>query len=138
MIRITIGEVYTAYRARSGSSANGDWELLVVKDDKSKDEMTLWLSNPGTGLVDGGQFVIKSIDIVTKKRVPYKDGKVCRDRSQRDVTWRLDVDMNVTVEPVSFATTLGLDVSAADFDDGDLPFDMSDNPFESAYEQLPL
>ena len=132
MIRIAVGEVYTAKRARSGSSGKGPWELLVV--ESGKDEMTLWVSNPGTGITDNRQFVIKSIDFVTKKNVAYKDGRICRDRRDRDVTWKTEVDLNVTVEPIGY-TYSGLDVSAADFDDGgDLPFDMDDNPFD----QLPL
>lgn len=134
MVRITTGEVYTAERVRSGNSGRGAWELIAIKE--GKDELTLWISNPGTGITDGGQFVIKSIDIVTKKNVPYKDGRLCRDRGARDVTWRMECDCNVTVEPVGFSYS-GINVSAADFDDGgELPFSMDDNPFE--IDQLPL
>lgn len=134
MIRIQTGEVYTAERARSGSSANGPWELLVVKE--GREELTLWVTNCGTGITDGGQFRIKSIDVATKKPVAYKDGRVCRDRSVRDVQWRTEMDLNVTVEPLGFAYN-GLDISAAEFDDGsDLPFNMSGNPFD--IDPLPL
>lgn len=134
MIRLKTGEVYTAERARSGSSGNGPWELLVIKE--GRDELTLWVTNTGTGLMDGGQFRIKSIDMVTKKNAPYKDGRLCRNRGERDVEWRPEVDCNVTVEPISLGYS-GLDITAVEFDDGgDLPFDMSDIPFE--IDPLPL
>lgn len=127
MIRIKTGEVYTAERARSGSSANGRWELIVVKENR--DEMTLWLNNPGTGLADGDQFRIKSIESFDKKRVPYKDGKLCRDRSDRNVEWRMECSANVVVEPVGF--------SEMPFEFNDLPpFDVGENPFEN--DELPL
>ena len=34
MNRIEAGKVYTAVRQRSGSSANGDWELLATQDER--------------------------------------------------------------------------------------------------------
>lgn len=134
MIRLKTGEVYMAERARSGSSANGPWELLVIKE--GRDEMTLWVTNVGTGIMDGGQFRVTSIDLVTRKNAPYKDGKLCRDRRERDVQWRTEVDCNVTVEPISLGYS-GLDITAAEFDDGsDLPFNMNDSPFD--IDPLPL
>ena len=128
MIRIKTNEVYTAERVRSGTGANGAWELLVVKD--GKDELTLWASNPGSGVTEGGQFRIKSIDNFAKKKVPYKDGRICRDRSERNVEWRTEVDANITVEAVGF--------SEAPFDFGsDMPFDFGgSNPFDD--DELPL
>ena len=134
MIRITVGEVYTAERARSGSSAHGNWELLVVKDNR--DEMTLWVTNVGTGIADGDQFRVKSIESFDKKRVPYKDGKLCRDRSDRSVEWRLECSANVTVEPVGFSQ-MPDNFSDVPFKFDDLPpFEVGENPFEN--NELPL
>lgn len=125
MVRISTGETYTAKRARSGSSSRGPWELIVIEN--GNDELTLWVTNTPSGVTDGGQFRIKSIDNMTKKKVAYKDGKVCKDRSEKNVEWQTEVDCNVTVEKVGF--------SEAPFDMDDLPFDIGDNPFE---DELPL
>ena len=127
MIKINTEDVYTAERVRGGSSNRGMWELIVVKN--GREEITLWASNPGSGLTDGDRFKIKSIDSFTKKRVAYtRDGRVCKDRSNKDVEWRTDVDANVTVE--KFGSTDG-----GIFDD-DPPFMFDDdNPFAG---DLPL
>lgn len=126
MIRITNGEVYTAKRVRSGIAGRGAWELIVV--ESGKDEITLWVTNTPSGVTEGGELRIKSIDSLTKKRVAYKDGKMVRDRSVRDVEWRTEVDANVTVEAVGF--------EECPFELDDPPFMMDDNPFET--DQLPL
>ena len=127
MVRIAKGEVYKAERVRSGNGAKGDWELIVVKN--GKDEITLWSTNAPSGVTEGGEFRIESIDNLAKKRVPYKDGKICKDRAAKDVEWRTDVDANVTVKAVGF--------SEAPFDFDDPPFMFDDNPFADD-EELPL
>ena len=125
MVRIKIGDVYRAERVRSGVSNNGDWKFVVVKENK--DELVMWLTNTDVLINEGGQFRIKSVDAVTKKRVPYKEGKVCKDRTDKNVEWRSDVDVNVTIETVGF--------DQAPFDFNDMPFEMDDsNPFDD----LPL
>lgn len=126
MVRVVAGEVYTAERVRSGNSAKGSWELLVVKN--GKDEMTLWLENPGTGIVDGEEFRIKSIKSFEKKNVPYLDGRVCKDRNAKNIEWRMEVVGNVTVEPVGFSQMPSDFNNLPNFEE--LPdFDISENPF---------
>lgn len=136
MIRIETGEVYTAERVRSGDSNSRKWELIVVKN--GRDEMTLWLENPGTGLSDGEEFRVIGIKSFTKKLVPYKDGKVCKDRSDRNVEWRVEVTANVTVEPVGFSEMpFGTFSDLPPFGAGENPFANDDLPFEMN-EELPL
>lgn len=127
MVRLAKGEVYKAERVRSGNSPKGEWELIVVKN--GKDELALWPTKVPSGVTEGGEFRIESIENVTKKKVAYKDGKLCKDRSVKDVEWRTEVDLNATVTPVGF--------SEAPFDFDDPPFMFDDNPFDSD-DTLPL
>lgn len=117
MLELKTGEVYTALRARTGSSARGNWELIVAREEgKAKKEITIWVTNVGSGVTEGGQFRIKSIESVKYSA-----------RKDNNGAWRDDVSIGATVEAVGF------DQSPFDFED--LPFDMGDNPFD---EGLPL
>ena len=127
MLRIEVGEVYKAERVRNGYGANGDWELVVVKS--GRDSITVWTTNVPSGVQEGGEFRVKSIKSFTKKKVPYKDGKICRDRGDRNVEWREEVDCNAELEAVGFSE------APFDFDDAEDLF--GDNPFDND-DDLPL
>ena len=136
MIKIIPGDVYHADRFRSGTSGKGAWEMVVVKGTTGKEEQVLWITNLGTGLQEGGEFRVKSIDGASIKRMPFVEGKVCKNRNTPGAEWRSVIDLNVSIDPVGF--------TEAPFDFNDLPFSFGDdNPFDGdsnifADNELPL
>ena len=119
MLELKVGEIYKAERVRSGDSSRGSWELIGMKETgKGKKEITIWVTNVGSGVTEGGEFRIKSIE--STKYAARKDN---------NGNWKDDVSIGATVEPVGF--------SENPYDFSDMPFDMGDNPFD-VDEQLPL
>lgn len=105
-IKLIKGEVYQAYRFRSGASDKGRWEVVVVREKrKPYHEITIFPTVLPSGVREGGTFMIK--DIVSVKRAKRKDtiGE-----------WTL-VDVSIEAEIVPYEDgEINLD--------GDLPFTM--------------
>lgn len=108
MISIELDMPYTAFRFRSGASERGRWEVITVIDDaktlKTRQEVTIFPANLPSGVTENGQFIIKRIIKVTRKKSKDRDGN-----------WSLvDVGITADVQPVKDELNL----------DGDLPFTM--------------
>lgn len=112
MTKITIGEVYTANKFRSGSSGRGDWEMICVLDEKGKNEIAIYPTNIPTGARENCSF--KLVDVAEVKNGVRKgtDGK-----------WYPAVSISGKVEVIQ--SDINLDV---DFDDpdGELPWKEGD------------
>lgn len=106
MISIELDMPYTAYRFRSGASERGRWEVITVKDEakkvKTPQEVTIFPANLPSGVKEDGQFIVKRILKVTRKKAKDRDGN-----------WAL-VDVGITAEVQPVKDELNLD--------GDLPF----------------
>lgn len=106
MIRIEVGNVYRCFRFRSGASSKGRWEVVTVvepdKFGKNRQELTIFPANLPSGVQENGQFVVKRILNVTRKKKKDKEGN-----------WtQVDVTLTAEVEPLKEELNL----------DGDLPF----------------
>ena len=106
MIRVEKGNVYSAFRFRSGVSERGRWEIIMVRETgPSKQEMTIVPAEVPSGVAEGGQFKIKEIHRVDRKKKKDAEGK-----------WTLtDVCITASIEPMKVG-----EVNL----DGDLPFDL--------------
>ena len=108
MISIELDMPYTAYRFRSGASERGRWEVITVVDNskslKTRQEVTIFPANLPSGVKEDGQFIVKRIIKVTRKKSKDRNGD-----------WTLvDVGITADVQPVKDELNL----------DGDLPFTM--------------
>lgn len=112
MTVIAPGEEYTAKRFRSGVTSKGPWELVVVDDERGKNEVTLFPVNVPSHVLEGGKFRILEI-----KKV--KTGFKKKD----DGTWNPNTTADVVVEPV-ITEMEGFE------DDGD--------PWDSIDDELPM
>ena len=122
-VSVEKGKIYTANMVRSGTSARGDWEMVKVKD-KTK-EITIWPDNRPTGLADGDEFEVVEITGV-------KFGA----RKRGDGRWQDDCSCTAILKK---ASTSGLSFNIDEFDSGELPWKMDDNPFGmSEDDRLPL
>ena len=65
MNKLEAGSVYTAVRQRSGSSAQGDWELLSTQDERGSCSIAVFVSNRPSGVTEGGKFKIEKINSVS-------------------------------------------------------------------------
>lgn len=80
MLRIETGSTYTASRVRSGTSARGDWELIVVKPDgRARQEITIFPTNIPSGVIEGCLFTVENIIAVEVKAQKNKDGTWGKD-----------------------------------------------------------
>lgn len=122
-VNIEQGKIYTANMVRSGMSQRGDWEMVKVKD-KNK-EITIWPDNRPTGLTDGDEFEI--VDIT---------GVKFGARKRQDNRWYDECSVTAILKK---ASTSSFEFNADTFDDGELPWAMSDSPFSiDEDDQLPL
>lgn len=112
MTVITPDEVYTAKRVRSGVTLKGPWELIVVVDERGKNEITLFPVNVPSRVEEGGRFRILEI---RKVKAGFK--------KKDDGSWSPNTTADVLVEPIV------TDVEGFE-DDGD--------PWDSIGDDLPL
>lgn len=113
-IRINVGDQCTAYRFRSGESERGPWEVITVKEQgpRAKAEVTVFPSNVPTSVMEGGDFIIKSISGIARKKKKDRNG----EWTQVDVCIYCEVE---AVAPVKLEED-----------------DMNDLPFEWANDSL--
>lgn len=122
-VSVEKGKIYAANMVRSGTSARGDWEMVKVKD-KNK-EITIWPDNRPTGLVDGDEFEVVDITGVKFGARKRQDGK-----------WYEECSATAILKK---ASTSSFDFNVDNFDNGELPWNMSDSPFNiDEDDQLPL
>lgn len=89
MNRIEEGKVYKAVRQRTGTSSSGEWELLVVADEKGNNELAIFTDNHPSGVSEGGSFRIEKILSVSYGNKKDANG-----------VWRPNVSVNARVQPV--------------------------------------
>ena len=89
MNRIETGKVYTAVRQRSGSSANGDWELLATQDERGNNDIAVFVVNTPSNVKEGGKFRIEKIVSVSYGNKKDASGN-----------WRASVSVNAEVSAV--------------------------------------
>ena len=89
MNRIEEGKVYKALRQRTGTSSSGEWELLVVADEKGNNELAVFTENHPSGVKEGGSFRIERILSVSYGNKKDSNG-----------VWRPNVSVNARVQPV--------------------------------------
>jgi hypothetical protein len=120
MIKVDKDAIYRAIRVRSGSSAHGDWELVVIADENNeKRTTTIFAANMPSGVVENQQFKIKDI---TSVKIGWK-----KDQNGQ---WKPDTTVTAVLEPI-----------ASDIDFADLGGDAGgDLPWEDggSWDQLPL
>ena len=107
MNKLEIGKVYTAARQRTGSSANGEWELLATQDERGNNDIAVFVANRPSNVAEGGKFRLDKI-----LNVSYGNKK---DASGN---WRASVSVNAEVTAVESYDQFRNDIP----DDGDLPF----------------
>ena len=120
-VRINVGEQYTAFRFRSGTSERGPWEVITVKEEgRAKQEVTLFPSNVPSGVMEGGDLIVKSISGVTRKKKKDSMG-----------AWtQVDVCIYCEVEPVA-------PVKLEEDDDlTDLPFEWGKGDIDDSPDDL--
>lgn len=119
MIKVDKDAIYRAIRVRSGSSAHGDWELVVIADENNPKRTTTIFSDViPSGVIENQQFKIKDI---TSVKIGWK-----RDKDQQ---WKPDTTITAVMEPI-----------ASDIDFNDLGDAGGDLPWEDtgSWDQLPL
>ena len=122
-VNLEVGKIYTANMVRSGVSQRGDWEMVKVVEGRK--EITIWPDNKPTGLTDGQEFEIEKITSV-------KYGA----RKRQNGNWMDDVSCTAIIKP---ASTNSFDFDVDNFDNGELPWKMDDNPYSIPEDdQLPL
>lgn len=128
MIHLEEGKTYTASMVRSGTSERGDWEMLKIIDKKN--DLTVWPDNRPSGVEEGGEF-----EVVRITGIKYGP------RKNRQGVWQKEASVTAIVKPFKSAgATFTIDDA-----DGDVPFEMSGNPFDPGgiyalpeEDQLPL
>lgn len=88
--KLIVGEIYRAERFRTGESARGRWELVSVKDDRKKNEITIFPVNIPTGVTERGQFRIKKIVSMTNGMKKDREGK-----------WSVNVTCEAEIEAIT-------------------------------------
>lgn len=70
MVKIVVGEEYTAGFVRHGTKNGNPWQLIRVKDEQGRRTVHVWADNAPTGIQEGAKFRIDSISGVkyTSKR----------------------------------------------------------------------
>lgn len=121
MNRIEEGKVYKALRQRTGTSSSGEWELLVVADEKGNNELAVFTENHPSGVSEGGSFRIERILSVSYGNKKDANG-----------VWRPNISINARVQPVySYGEVPASEEAASPeikdafkplADEGDLPF----------------
>lgn len=108
MNKLEIGKVYTAARQRTGSSSNGDWELLVTQDERGNNDIAVFVANTPSNVKEGGKFRLDKILTVSYGNKKDNAGN-----------WRANISINAEVTAVESYDDFRNDVPA---DDGYLPF----------------
>ena len=122
-VSVEKGKIYSANMVRSGTSTRGDWEMVKVRDKNR--EITIWPDNRPTGLVDGDEFEV--VDIT---------GVKFGARKRQDDKWYDECTMTGILKK---ASTSSFDFNVDNFEDGEIPWTMSDSPFGlPPDDQLPL
>lgn len=114
MIEIKPNSALTAHKVASGHNEHGPWELIAVKEEgRGRKTLTIWPSKVPSGVAEGTQFVLTSIDVV---KFGAKKG--------RDGEWHDEVSVRGPVIPLaSYGTAPAAPGSYNPMDDnGDLPF----------------
>ena len=106
MNKLEIGNVYTAVRQRTGTSANGDWELLATQDDRGNNDIAVFVANRPSNVQEGGKFRIEKILAVSYGNKKDNSGN-----------WRASISINAEVTAVQSYSQF---VEAED--DASLPF----------------
>ena len=109
MNRIETGKVYTAVRQRSGSSANGEWELLATQDERGNNDIAVFVVNTPSNVKEGGKFRIEKIVSVSYGNKKDNSGN-----------WRASVSVNAEVSAVMTYDEFSQIVPEEE--DGELPF----------------
>lgn len=124
MIRLDVDSVYECARFRSGASDRGRWEVVVVVDKdakgKNKQEITIFPATVPSNVKEGGQFIVKRILSVARKKAKDWQGN-----------WTLvDVRVTADIEPMKDELNLDGDLpftfGAYDDDDNDEPLTIKD------------
>lgn len=125
MIRVERGNVYTAFRYRSGISDKGRWEVIMVRESgPSKQEMTIFPANLPSGVSEGAKFKVKDILSVTRKKRKDAEGKW----TMTDVCILANVEL-MNSEEINLNGDLPFSLDAYDDDADELNDDFSGLPF---------
>lgn len=115
MNHIKVGEIYQAEKYRSGSTAQGQWELFTVKDEKGKNEVTIFANNhPVKYAADNCHIKISNITEI-------KNGKKKDKNSDK---WFQTVSFNADVEVIPSDITTNV-FEEMDDEDGEIPWDLN-------------
>ncbi len=109
MNKLEAGKIYTAVRQRTGSSANGSWELLATQDDRGANDIAVFVTNLPSNVAEGGKFRIERIHSVSYGNKKDSAGN-----------WRASISINADVSPVMTYEEFNRDRIPED--DGHLPF----------------
>ena len=66
------GTQYKADMVRSGTGDKGNWQLVAVKDEKGKKQITIWLIEE-IQIAEGDMFLLERIEDVEYKAKKYND-----------------------------------------------------------------
>lgn len=134
MNRVTVGNVYEAARVFSGESQKGSYEMIIVQNERGKDEIVMYVNDKcrPTGITKGDKFMLNK---VTEVSHGWRKAQVWnKETRQREEGWKEDFNINVDVKKIG-SDLADADMSALDeLDDGDLPW--NDNWEENG--ELPL
>ena len=109
MNKLETGKIYTAARHRTGTSANGSWELIATTDERGNNDIAVFASNIPSGVEEGGKFRIEKITAVSYGNKKDQSGN-----------WRASISINAEVSPVMSYDEFSK--PAPEDDDGSLPF----------------
>lgn len=111
MVTIKVGEVYEAEKFKHGTTDKGDYEFILVRDEKKKKAVTIWVQNIPCNVVEGGKFRVTRLDEVQYKARKFQE------------KWLDEVNVKATVEPiVDWQTAQQGFGMMPDDDGGELPF----------------
>ena len=132
MNRLSVGNIYTASFAFSGSSSKGPYEIIRVTDDRGKDDITIFV-NPScipTNIMKGDRFRLNK---VTEVAHYWRKGQVWnKEKKQREEGWEERFDINADVKKLENDLP---ELNASEFGDDDLGGAL---PWEDPDNELPL
>lgn len=94
MNKLKSGEVYTAVSSKSGRSRMGDWELLLTKDERGRNDIAIFVQNLPSTVSEGDTFRIDRIHSVSSG---FRKGE--NDKWQPAIT--IDADVTVVERAVN-------------------------------------
>ena len=74
MNQLKIGNIYAAAAHKQGENKNGAWESLTVRDERSKNPITVFVENIPSGVSENGRFRLERITNVSFGKRPVEDG----------------------------------------------------------------